>query len=188
MRGTVFAIAIFGALFSAQATFAQEDVKKTEEVKEQKPRVLVDNETKRPLTDRHESSSNWTFALWAFFVIALLCVFLFFLKKFLWKGASFNGGNILTVVSKRTLSPNADLFVVRACGKYILIGATKMSVNKISDLTLSEEDKGGSEKSFKEMVADKEEEKLPDDSSENMADNSIQSIRDMLKKWRASNI
>lgn len=197
MRGTILVIAIYGMLFSAQISRAQDDTKKAEDVKnaaEQKPRILVDSEPKRPLTDRHESSTNWTFALWAFFVIALLCAFLYFLKKLLWKGTRYNGGNVLTVISKRTLSPNVDLFVVRACGKYILIGATKMSVNKISDLTLAEDDKNGAEefdKNLKEMMDEKEDGKIPDDNSEQMSNIStsgIQSIRDMVKKWRESNI
>lgn len=69
-----------------------------------------------------------------------LILFMFFLLKKVNKRTAIVGGNKLKIIDRATLGRDSVLAVVSVCGKLMLIGVSSGRMEKICDLTATEEE------------------------------------------------
>jgi len=71
-------------------------------------------------------------------IMALIYGSVWLMKRFS-HGKLRNGGNLISIVERRHLSPKQAVYLLRVGDQHILVGASDSGINKISEVVLSEE-------------------------------------------------
>lgn len=95
--------------------------------------------------------------------VAVLGLILFFVKKYTVKSRDESNAVELKILAKMPLPPKNNLYVIKAAGKTLLIGASEKSISTLSELDSDGKTIQSSAKSFKKsekMLEQSEEDAL----------------------------